>query len=183
LDGIPPAPRGVPQVEVTFDLDANGILNVKAADKATGKEQKITITASSGLSKDEVEKMRRDAELHADDDKKRRELIEMKNNSESLIYTTEKTIKEGGDKVTVEMKKPIEEKLANLKAVKDGDDIEVIKKAFDDLGTEIQKVGTELYKAAEANKGPENNGEQTKAEDSTTEPKSDEADFQDKPKD
>ena len=99
LDGIPPAPRGVAQVEVTFDIDANGILNVKAQDKATGKEQKITITSSSGLSKDEIEKMKADAEAHADEDKNKRELIDIKNQAESLICTTEKTLKEDGDKV------------------------------------------------------------------------------------
>ena len=97
LSGIPLAPRGIPQVEVSFDIDANGILNVKAADKATGKEQKITITASSGLSKDEVAKMRKDAELHADEDKKKKELVELKNNSDALIYSTEKTLNEAAE--------------------------------------------------------------------------------------
>lgn len=149
LSGIPPAPRGVPQVEVTFDIDANGILNVKATDKATGKEQKITITASSGLDKNEVEKMRKDAELHADEDKKKRELIEVKNSADGLVYTTEKTIKEAGDKVAAEMKKEVEEKVEALKKVKDGDNLEEIKKAFDELGAVIQRVGADLYKATQ----------------------------------
>ena len=150
LSGIPPAPRGIPQVEVSFDIDANGILNVKAVDKATGKEQKITITASSGLSKDEVEKMRKDAELHADEDKKRRELVEIKNSADALIYSTEKTLSEAGDKVASNVKAEVQEKVDVLKKAKDGNDIEEIKKNFDELGKVIQRVGADLYKAAEA---------------------------------
>ena len=167
LSGIPPAPRGVPQVEVTFDIDANGILNVKAVDKATGKEQKITITASSGLNKDEVEKMRKDAELHADEDKKKRELIEMKNNADGLIYSTEKTLSDAGDKVAASTKSEVQEKVEALKKVKDSEDVEAIKKAFDELGKVIQRVGTELYQAAEAGKandqGAKANTEPTEA--------------------
>lgn len=161
LSGIPNAPRGVPQVEVTFDLDANGILNVKAVDKATNKEQKITITASSGLSKDEVEKMRKDAELHAEEDKKKRELIELKNNAESLIYSTEKTLTDAGDKVSAEVKKEVEEKIEALKKVKDGDDLDAVKQAFDELGSVIQRVGSDMYKAAEENKGTPAAGQTT----------------------
>ncbi|MFA5954403.1 MAG: molecular chaperone DnaK [Patescibacteria group bacterium] len=153
LSGIPAAPRGVPQVEVSFDIDANGILNVKAVDKATNKEQTITITASSGLSKDEIEKMKKDAELHADEDKKRRELIELKNSADGLVYSTEKTVKEAGDKVDAEVKKSVEEKVEALKKVKESEDIEAIKKAFDELGTVIQKVGADLYKATQSNEG------------------------------
>lgn len=149
LSGIPPAPRGVPQVEVTFDIDANGILNVKAVDKASGKEQTITITASSGLSKEEIEKMKKDAEMHADEDKKKKELIEVKNSADGLVYSTEKTLKENGDKVSDDVKKQVEEKLQALKKVKDGDNLEEIKTAFDALGETIQKVGAELYKQPE----------------------------------
>lgn len=145
LSGIPPAPRGVPQIEVTFDIDANGILNVKAKDKATGKEQTITITASTNIPKEEVERMKKDAEANAETDKKRRESIEVKNMAETMIYTTEKMMKEAEGKVKEEDKKAVDEKLAALKAVKDGEDLEAIKKAADELATEAQKVGAALY--------------------------------------
>ena len=145
LSGIPPAPRGVPQVEVTFDLDANGILSVKAKDKASGKEQQITITASTNLSKEEVEKMRKEAEAHAEEDKKRRESVEVKNTAETMLYTTEKMMKEAGDKVAADDKKAVEEKLEALKQVKDGEDLEAIKKASDELATAAQKVGAAMY--------------------------------------
>ncbi|HBV58391.1 MAG TPA: molecular chaperone DnaK, partial [Candidatus Magasanikbacteria bacterium] len=147
LSGIPPAPRGIPQVEVKFDIDANGILNVKATDKATGKEQAITITASSGLSKDEVEKMKKEAELHADEDKKKQEAIETKNLADTMIYTTEKMLRDAGDKVKPEDKKPIEEKIEELKKVKEGTDIEAIKKVADELSQAAQKVGAAMYEA------------------------------------
>src|SRR6185369_4846385 len=133
LSGIPPAPRGVPQIEVTFDIDANGILNVKAKDKATGKEQMITITASTNIPKEEVERMKKDAEANAETDKKRRESVEVKNMGETMIYTTEKMMKEAEGKVNEEDKKAVEEKLAALKAIKDGEDLEAIKKAADEL--------------------------------------------------
>jgi len=149
LSGIPPAPRGVPQVEVKFDIDANGILNVKATDKATNKEQAITITASSGLSKDEVEKMKKEAELHADEDKKKQELIETKNLADTMVYTTEKMLRDVGDKVKADDKKEIEEKIEALKKVKEGEDVEAIKKAADELSQLAQKVGAEMYKAGE----------------------------------
>ncbi len=145
LSGIPPAPRGVPQVEVSFDLDANGILSVKAKDKATNKEQQITITASTSLSKEEIERMRKEAELHAEEDKKKREAIEVKNMAETMIYTTEKMLKENEAKVKPEDKTAIEAKIAALKQLKDGDDLEAIKKAADELATEAQKVGASLY--------------------------------------
>ncbi|HAT74201.1 MAG: Chaperone protein DnaK [Candidatus Moranbacteria bacterium GW2011_GWF2_36_839] len=148
LDGIPPSPRGIPQVEVTFDIDANGILSVKAKDKATGKEQSIRIEGSSGLSKEEVEKMKKDAEVHAEEDKKKKEIVETKNIADTLIFTTEKAIREAGDKITAEEKKPVEEKIEALKKVKDGDDIEVIKKASEELSQEAQKIGEKLYKAS-----------------------------------
>jgi len=149
LSGIPPAPRGVPQVEVTFDIDANGILNVKAVDKATNVEQKITITASSGLSDDEVEKMKKDAEAHAEEDKKKREGIEVKNQADTMVYTTEKMLKEAGDKVSEEEKKPIEDKIEELKKIKDGDDIEEIKKIADELATAAQVIGAKMYEEAQ----------------------------------
>jgi molecular chaperone DnaK len=145
LSGLPPAPRGVPQVEVKFDIDANGILNVSATDKATGKSQQITITASTGLSKDEIERMKRDAETHAEEDKKKRELIEHRNIADTMVYTTEKMLADAGDKVTADERKEVEEKIAALKAVKDGDDHEAIKKAADELTNIAQKVGAKLY--------------------------------------
>lgn len=145
LSGIPPAPRGVPQVEVTFDIDANGILNVKAKDKATGVEQSITITASTGLSKDEIEKMKKEAEAHAADDLKKKELIDLRNTAETIVYTTEKMLKDAGDKVKPEDKKEIEEKMEALKKVKDSEDKEAIKKAADDLAQTAQKVGAAMY--------------------------------------
>ena len=149
LDGIPPSPRGIPQVEVTFDIDANGILSVKAKDKATGKEQSIRIEGSSGLSKEEVEKMKKDAEVHAEEDKKKKEVVETKNIADTLIFTTEKAIREAGDKITADEKKPVEEKIEALKKVKDGDDIEAIKKASEELSQEAQKIGEKLYKASQ----------------------------------
>jgi len=158
LSGIPTAPRGVPQVEVTFDIDANGILNVKAKDKATGKEQSITITASTGLSKDEIERMKKEADIHAEEDKKRKELIDLKNTAETIVYTTEKMLKDAGDKIKAEDKKAIEEKIEALKKVKDGEDKEVIKKAADELAETAQKVGAAMYSASSADKQP-NSGE------------------------
>jgi len=175
LDGIPPAPRGVPQIEVTFDIDANGILNVKAVDKATGKEQKITITASSGLSKEEVEKMQKDAEAHADEDKKKREAIENKNNLETLIYSSEKALREAGDKVKEETKKPVQEKIDAAKEALKSDDAEKIKKANEELSEVIQKVGQELYSAAqkdEKKEEPQPGADKKKPEEEKKEEKS-----------
>lgn len=153
LSGIPPAPRGVPQVEVTFDIDANGILNVSAKDKATGKSQQITIQGSTGLSDEEVEKMKQDAEAHAEEDKKARERAEHENLATTMIYTSEKMLKDAGDKVSNEERKEVEEKIEALKAVKDGDDHEAIKKAADELSTAAQKVGAKLYEAQAASEG------------------------------
>ncbi len=145
LTGIPPAPRGVPQIEVTFDIDANGILNVKAKDKATGKEQSIRIESSSGLSKEEIERMKKEAEAHAEEDRKKRERVEMKNNADTLIYTTEKLLRDSADKIKAEDRKSIEEKIEALKKVKEGDDIEAIKKAMEELSSEAQKIGSAMY--------------------------------------
>ncbi|MFH1253460.1 MAG: molecular chaperone DnaK [Candidatus Uhrbacteria bacterium] len=148
LSGLPSAPRGVPQVEVSFDIDANGILNVSATDKATNQKQSITITASTGLNKDEIERMKREAEAHAAEDAKKREQIEHKNMAETMIYTAEKMLKDAGDKVTAEEKKEVEEKIEALKKVKDGDDHEAIKKAADELTNVAQKVGAKMYQSS-----------------------------------
>ena len=151
LDGIPPAPRGVPQIEVMFDIDANGILNVKAKDKASGKEQSIRIEATGGLSDEDIEKMKKDAEAHEEEDKKKKEEIEIKNVGEQLVYTAEKALKDGGDKVPADIKKTVEEKIENLKKVKDGTDIEQIKKATEELSTEMQKIGEAMAKQQGSN--------------------------------
>ena len=145
LDGIPPAPRGVPQIEVVFDIDANGILTVTAKDKGTNKEQHITIKDSTALSEEEIEKMKKEAEKFAADDKKKKELIELKNQAETLIHTSEKALKEAGDKVKPEDKKAIEEKVADLKKVKDKDSVEEIKKSIEELSQVVQKIGAAMY--------------------------------------
>jgi len=145
LDGIPPAPRGMPQIEVTFDIDANGILKVTAQDKATGRSQHITITASSGLSDSEVDKMRKDAESHAEDDRKRRELIEARNNADNTVYAAEKALREFGDKVPAEIKSEVEAKAADVKKVAQGEDVAAIKSATEALGQVIQKIGGAVY--------------------------------------
>jgi molecular chaperone DnaK len=145
LDGIPPAPRGVPQVEVTFDIDANGILKVTAKDKATGRSQHITITASSGLSESEVEKMRKDAESHAEEDRKRKELIEARNNADNTAYAAEKALREFGDKVPAEIKSDVEAKVAEVKKVAQGEDVAAIKSATEALGEVVQKIGAAVY--------------------------------------
>lgn len=160
LDGIPPAPRGVPQVEVTFDIDASGILSVTAKDKATNKSQSIRIEASTGLSKDEIERMKKDAEMHSEEDKRKKELIEARNMADSLVYTTEKAMKDAGDKITAEEKQPVEEAITELNKVKNGDDLEAIKKATEVLSQAAQKIGEKLYAAAQAaNPQPAANGE------------------------
>ncbi len=145
LDGILPAPRGVPQIEVTFDIDANGILNVRAQDKGTGKEQKITITASSGLSKEEVEKMQKEAEMHAAEDAKRREEIEAKNMADTLAYTAEKTLRENKDKIPADLNTEAETKIAAVKSALQGTDIDAIKRASQELSDVMQKIGTAVY--------------------------------------
>ena len=150
LDGIPPAPRGVPQVEVTFDIDANGILKVTAKDKATGRTQHITITASSGLSDSEVERMRQDAESHADEDRKRKELIEVRNQADNTVYAAEKALKEFGDKVPADVKSDIEKKIAEVRSKTQNDDVAVIKSATEALGEAIQKIGASVYQQPNA---------------------------------
>jgi molecular chaperone DnaK len=151
LDGIPPAPRGVPQIEVTFDIDTNGILHVSAKDLGTGKEQKITITASSGLSENEIEQMVNDAESHAQDDKERREKIEVRNQADSLIYQTEKQISENGDKLPDEIKKPVEEDIAKLKKAVEANNTDDMKSIMEQLTSKMQKFAEELYKNVGAN--------------------------------
>ncbi|KUK45911.1 MAG: Chaperone protein DnaK, partial [Anaerolinea thermophila] len=147
LDGIPPAPRGVPQIEVTFDINANGILEVTAQDKATGRSQNITITASSGLSEDEVEKMRQEAELHAEEDRKRRDLIEAKNRADNMVYSSEKTLKDLGDKVPGDLKQKVEDAAAKVREVKEGEDINAINSATDALTEVLQQLGSAAYQA------------------------------------
>jgi molecular chaperone DnaK len=145
LDGILPAQRGVPQIEVTFDIDANGILNVSARDKGTGKEQKITITASSGLSNEEVEQMKREAQQYAAEDTKRKEEIEVRNTADSLVYTTEKTVRDHGDKIQPDVKQEIDAKTAALKSALQGQDVEAIRNAMQELSQVMQKVGESVY--------------------------------------
>jgi molecular chaperone DnaK len=154
LDGIPPAPRGVPQIEVTFDTDANGILNVSAKDLGTGREQKISITGSSGLSKDEVEKMQREAESHAEEDRKAKEAIEIKNNADMLAYQSEKQLKELGDKISGDKKKLVEDAIAAVRDAINRNDTDAIKRGYDDLQSKFQDISAELYKQASAQAGP-----------------------------
>ncbi len=147
LDGIPPAPRGMPQVEVTFDVDANGILNVKAKDKASGKEQSIRIEAGSGLTDEDIKKMQQDAELHAEEDAKKKALVDEKNTAEMMIFSAEKSIKEYGDKVDATLKASVEEKITALRTAKDGTDIDAIKKSAEELSAEMSKIGEAMSKA------------------------------------
>ncbi len=147
LEGIPPSPRGIPQVEVTFDVDANGILNVKAMDKASGKVQSIRIEASSGLTDADIKKMQQDAEIHAEEDAKKKELVDVKNTAEMIIFTAEKSIKDYGDKVDAGMKTEIESKISTLKTAKEGSDMEAIKRATEDLSNEMSKIGEAMSKA------------------------------------
>ena len=165
LDGIPPAPRGIPQIEVTFDIDANGILEVTAADKATGRSQHITITASSGLNDEEVDKMRKEAETFAEEDRKRKDLIEAKNMADNAVYTAEKALRDLGDKVPGDLRSQVEDEVAKVRAVMDGDDLEAIKTATEALNQVIQQIGAAAYQqeAPEAG-GP---GDQTQYEPGT----------------
>ncbi|MDD4996167.1 MAG: molecular chaperone DnaK [Patescibacteria group bacterium] len=145
LDGIPPAPRGIPQIEVTFDIDANGILTVSAKDKATNKEQHITIKDSSALSEKEIDKMKKEAEKFASEDRKNKELIDLRNQADTLVYTSEKAIKDAGDKINKEEKSTVEDKIDQLKKIKDKGNEEEIKKAIQELGDEVQKIGAKMY--------------------------------------
>lgn len=174
LDGLPPSPRGVPQVEVTFDIDANGILSVSAKDKATSKTQSIRIEGSSGLSKEEIERMKKEAEVHAREDAQKKESSEAKITAEALIYGTEKTLRDLGDKVPADVKKEIEEKLEDLKKAKESADVSALKSKTDGLSQAIQKIGTDLYKQAET--GQPNQPEDKKEGDD----KAQEGEFKDK---
>jgi molecular chaperone DnaK len=145
LDGILPAPRGAPQIEVTFDIDANGILSVKAHDKGTGKEQKITITASSGLSKEEVERMQREAEAHAAEDAKHKEEVETRNTADTLAYTAEKTLRDQKDKIPSDLNQEVENKIAAVRSALQGSDIDAIRKATQELSNAMQKIGAAVY--------------------------------------
>jgi molecular chaperone DnaK len=154
LVGIPPAPRGMPQVEVTFDIDANGIVNVSAKDLGTGKEQSIKITASSGLNKDEINKLIRDAELHAEEDKKKKELVEARNAADTLIYSTEKSMKDLGDKVDGATRSQVEASITPLKKAMEGDDMEQIKRLTDQLMQASHKIAEAMYQKASQSGDP-----------------------------
>jgi len=159
LEGIAPAPRGMPQVEVKFDIDANGILTVVASDKATNKSQSIKVEGSIGLSKEEIEKMKKEAEIHASEDEKKRQLIETRNTAENLIYTSEKTLKDMGDKISADIKKEVEDKISDLKKIKENDNIQDIKNKTDDLSQSLQKIGSQVY-----NQQPKQEGDNTTPE-------------------
>ncbi len=161
LDGIAPAPRGMPQVEVIFDIDANGILNVTAKDKATNKEQKIAIQGGTGLQKDEIDKMVKEAELHAEEDKKRKELAEARNIADSLTYTAEKSLKDAGDKVPAEIKKEVEDKVADIRSILQTATTEELKKKTEELSTSLQRIGQSMYgQNQQGNTGPTQPGQQ-----------------------
>jgi molecular chaperone DnaK len=148
LDGILPAPRGVPQIEVTFDIDANGILNVSARDKGTGKEQKITITASSGLSKEEVERMAREAETYATEDARKKEEAETRNAADTLVYTAERTLREQGDKIPADLRQQVEGKIAAVRSALQGQDVSYIRSTTQELSEALQRVGAAVYQQA-----------------------------------
>jgi molecular chaperone DnaK len=170
LDGILPAPKGVPQIEVTFDIDANGILNVSARDKGTGREQRITITAGSGLSKEEVERMQREAEIHAAEDKRRREEIELRNSADSLAYTAEKTMRENADKIPADLKTEVEGKVQAVRTALQGTDTDAVRRAMDELNISMQKIGQAVYGGQGApGAGPEGAAPQEEAPEGTVE--------------
>ena len=164
LDGVPPAPRGMPQVEVSFDVDVNGILNVTAKDKASGKANSIKIEASSGLKEEDIKKMQADAELHADEDKKKKELVDMKNTAEMTMYTAEKALKDNEAKLPEDLKTGVQGKIDALKSVKEGTDMEAIKKATEELSTEMSKIGEAMAKAGGDQPNPGTTAEEQPAE-------------------
>ncbi|HKZ34806.1 MAG TPA: molecular chaperone DnaK [Patescibacteria group bacterium] len=168
LDGIPPAPRGIPQIEVTFDIDANGILNVTAKDKATSKEQRITITGSTGLSKEEIEKMKKEAEEHAGEDKKKQERVEARNTAENLCFVAEKTLKDAKDKVSDDLKKGVEEKVSELRKALDTASVDEIKQKTDDLSSHLQQVGAQMYQQSQQTP-PKEEQKKSDGEDGTVE--------------
>jgi len=154
LVGIPPAPRGVPQIEVTFDIDANGIVNVSAKDQATGKEQSIQITASSGLSQDEIDRLVKDAEMHADEDKRKRELVDARNSADALIYSTEKSLKELDDKVDAATRSSVESAVEALKKAMEGEDVGEIKRRSEELTQSSHKLAEAMYQQASKQQQP-----------------------------
>jgi Molecular chaperone len=158
LDGIPPAPRGMPQVEVTFDLDANGILNVKAQDKGTGREQSVTITASSTLAKDEVERMVKEAELHAGEDRAKREEVELRNQADHMIHQAEKVIKDNEEKIPADVKAEVTTKLESLKTVAKSNDTAALRREMDEFNESLQKIGEHIYAQAGAKSGSGSGG-------------------------
>jgi molecular chaperone DnaK len=179
LVGIPPAPRGMPQVEVTFDIDANGIVNVSAKDKATGKEQAIRIQASGGLSDEDIDAMVQDAESHADEDKKKRELVEAHNGAEAMVHQTEKLLEEFGDKVPAADKEAIETALNELKEVKDGEDLEAIQQKTQALVQATMKLGEAMYAAQQAEAGAEGETSDSAADDEVVDAEFSEVDDKD----
>ena len=164
LDGIPPAPRGLPQVEVTLDVDANGILSVKAMDKTSGKTQSIRIEASSGLSDEDIKRMREDADKHAGEDAVKKEMAELKNNAEMLMYSAEKSLKDAGDKVTQEIKSAVESAIGEVRKLKDGTDKDALKRATDTLSTEMQKIGEHMAKNSSGGQTENKKGEQPESD-------------------
>ena len=178
LVGIPVAPRGVPQIEVSFDIDANGIVNVSAKDMGTGKEQSIKITASSGLSEQEIEQLIKDAEMHADEDKKRRELIDARNMADSLIYSTEKSVQEVGDKLDASTKGEIEQAIEQLKTAMEGEDTEEIKRLSDELTQASHKLAETMYSQASAGAQSDAGGEQSSSDSAAEEEDVVDADFE-----
>jgi molecular chaperone DnaK len=161
LDGIPPAPRGTPQIEVTFDIDANGILNVWAKDLGTGKEQKISITGSSGLRKDEVEKLRKEAEAHAEEDRRAREAAEARNNADNMAYQSEKQLRELGERLSPDQKRTLEEAIKNVRDKLNGNDVQAIKLATEDLQNRFQTISAELYRQTASPTGEQAGGRAT----------------------
>ena len=185
LVGIPPAPRGMPQIEVTFDIDANGIMNVSAKDMGTGKEQKVTITAPNKLSKDEIDQKVKEAEMHAEEDKKKQEEIEIRNNADSMIHTSEKTLEELGDKVDSDQKSKIEELIKDLRDLVGGDDLTAIKIKTDELTKAVQEVGAAIYQQAqqEQAKAQQEGQQECQGQDTAQDPEGDDtidADYKEK---
>ncbi len=169
LEGIAPAPRGVPQVEVTFDIDANGILNVSAKDRATGREQKITITASSGLSKDEINRMVRDAEMHAQEDRQRKEEIEVRNRADSMAYQSERTLRDLGDKVSPSARSEAEDKIKALRDALSSNDMSRVNSAMSELESTMQRIGQDIYSQAGTSNGAGPQGPTSSDESGTVE--------------
>ena len=181
LDGIPPAPRGMPQVEVSFDLDTNGILTVKAKDKTSGKEQSITINGSTGLSKEDIEKMKADAEAHATEDAKRKETIEAKNQAEQMIYMAEKAVKDAGDKAPADVVTEVNEKVEALKKAREGEDLDAIKAASDALSGSLSKIGEAMMKNQETTQGTDTAGQEANGATGEQPGEAKDADFSEKP--